>query len=391
MSTLLLLLLSQLARAQEPYAMNDVGGTLTLPKGWESSEWADWSLKAKSPDGVLMRLYLTPFQVEPSEDNARIWAAMYQERLEKEGGGAFQTPKVAVSSLPLASGAVQGARVDLAFTFERQKEGGTLHAAAFPVRGQTLHIETVSLARNETKAREALETMLAGFSLEKGPDPVNTTRVQSESGFAFTPPPGWREPLSKELELVRKVSGTAGESTLDPKRCAVVIRPPATGEADVLFACEMYKHLGIVDEYSFSSVEQELRQEFFGKATTPVAAGTQARFGERLGVLYAPPVAVHPMRLAIAPYDKGVVLLTGLSSQNDAAGLDAAIQASLDSFEFTGPEGGAPIVAMDKRIGYWLKHRPTSPFVLGPAVLLVLGIAAVVALARRRKPDLDPD
>ncbi len=391
MSTLLLLLLSPLAHAQEPYAMNDVGGTLTLPKGWESSEWADWSLKAKSPDGVLMRLYLTPFQVEPSADNGRAWSAMYQERLEKEGGGAFKEPAVEVVSLPLASGPVQGARVDLDFTFERQKEAGTLHAAAFPVRGQTLHIETVSLARNDKRSREALDTMLAGFSLEKGPDPVNTARVESESGFAFTPPPGWRAPLSKELELVRKVSGKVGEETLDPKRCAVVVRPPATGDADVIFACELYKHLGVVDEYSFASVEQELHQEFFGSAAKPVDVATQARFGERLGFLYAPPVAAHPVRLAIAPYDKGVVLLWALSNQVDEAGLDSAVQATLASFEFTGPDGGAPIVALDQRIGYWLKHRPTSPMVLGPAALIVLAIGGAVALSRRRKPELDLD
>lgn len=371
--------------------MNDVGGTLVLPKGWESTEWADWSMKAKSPDGVLMRLYLTDFQVEASPEAGQAWAGMYQERMEGEGGGSFAAPSVSVSSLPLASGAVLGVRVDLGFTFERQKEPGVLHAAAFPVRGQTLHIETVALARNDKKAAEALSAMLAGFTLEKGPDPINTTRVEAESGFAFTPPPGWRAPLQKELELVRKVTNKMGEKTIDPKRCAAVIRPPAVGEPDVIFGCELYQHLGIVDEYSFEGVEKELHQTYFGSAPKPVEPAKQVRFGERLGFLFSPPVAAHPLRLGIAPYDKGVVLLWAMSNQIDEAGLDSAVAATLASWEFTGPDGGEPIIALDKRIGYWLSYRPTSPMVLGPAVLVVAAIGGGIAMARRRKPAVDLD
>lgn len=379
-------LLLPAARAEEPYAMNDIGGSLSLPKGWEMTEWADWSFKAKSPDGVLFRLYLTPFQVPASDEAAREHAITYQERVDKEGGGAFQPARTRVARLRLASGEVEGTRADLDFTFERQGEKGVLHAAAFPVKGQVAHFEVISLARNDKKAEAALDGLLAAFRLEKGPEPVITDRVETASGFAFAPPPGWRAPLPSELEAVRRMAAKVGEQTLDPKRCAVALRPPARGEPDVLFGCELYKHLGIVDEYSFDAIEAELHQEFFGTASKPVEKARQARFGDRLGFLYAPPVAGHPVRMGIAPYDKGVVLLWAMGQHLDDAALDKAVEAALASFQFTGPDGGAPIVAIDKRIAYYLRHRPTSPFVLGPALLLIAAVGGGVALARKKKP-----
>lgn len=378
--------------AEGGYAMNDVGGELTLPSGWEMQEWSDWSFKAKSSDGVVMRLYLTPFQVVPDEAAGRAWAAMYQDRLDDEGAADFAAPTVAVQPVKLADREVQAARVGLGFSFEKQATKGVLHAVAFPGEGQVVHVETIAVARNDARARQGLDALVAGFRLDKRPAELGPARVETEAGFAMTAPEGWRAPLQQELGDTLKVSSKVGENELDPARCVSFLRPPAVGEPDLLFACGMPKHLGIVDEYTFADVEAELNALFFGRSEKPVPAAEKVQVGDRIGFLYKPPVAGMPVRLVIAPYDKGIVVLWGLGRQLDDAGLDAAVQAMLPTMEFTGPEGGVPYVSADARMSYYLSYRPTSPLVLGPAAVLGgLVLVVVVALVRRNKrPVIDP-
>ena len=375
--------------ADGAYAMNDVGGGIILPAGWEMQEWSDWNFKAKTADGVLMRLYLTPFQVQPDEAAARAWAGIYKERLEEEGANDFKDPVLSVQTVKLRDEEVQAARVDLDFNFEKQNTRGVLHAAALVSDGQVVHVETLAAARNDKKAQAALSSLLGGLALTKKPSPAGPARVETPAAFALTAPPGWRTPLLSELSGTRRVSGKVGEAELDPERCVTFIRPPAVGDPDVIFACDYYKHLSVLDEYSFEGVEGEVHEMFFGRAETPVEKATQIQMGDRVGLLYKPPVAGMPVRLAIAPYDKGMVVMWAMANQLDEAGLDAAVQAILPTVEFTGPGGGAPIVALDKRLSYYLSYRPTSPIVLGPAALLVVLVGGGLAIARRRKPKYE--
>lgn len=375
--------------ADGAYAMNDVGGSIILPPGWEMQEWADWSFKAKTADGVLMRLYLTPFQVQPDEAAGRAWAGIYKERLEEEGANDFKEPVVAVQTVALRDGEVQAARVDLDFNFEKQNTRGVLHAAALASEGQVVHVETLAAARNDKKAQAALASLLGGLTLTKKPADTGPSRVESAAAFAMTAPAGWRTPLPSELTGTRRVSGKVGEAELDPERCVTFILPPPVGDPDVIFACDLYKHLGVLDAYSFDGVEAEVHEMFFGRSDTPVEKATQVQVGDRVGLLYKPPVAGMPVRLAIAPYNKGMVVLWGMGNHLDEAALDAAVQAVLPTVEFTGPDGGVPIIALDKRLSYYLSYRPTSPVVLGPAALLVVLAGGGLALARRRKPKYE--
>jgi len=379
------------AADDEGYAMNDVGATLTLPRGWEMQEWSDWNFKAKTSDGVLMRLYLTPFQVEPSPAAATAWAGMFQQELEGEGGADFAPPAVGVADISLQGSTRKAATADLSFTFEKQATKGVLHAVSFPAKGQTVHIETITAARNDKAGSAALSSLLANLHIDQGPLDTGPARVSTDAGFAFSAPEGWRAPLSGELSGTRKVTGRVGESDLKPERCAALIRPPAVGDPDVIFACSLYKHLGIVDAYSFEGVEAEVYQLFFGKADKPVDHAAQVQVGDRLGFLYRPPVAGHAVRLAVAPYDKGVVVMWAMGNHLDDAGIDAAVQAVLPTVEYTDPDGGQPIVALDKRVSYYLSYRPTSPVVLGPAIGLVLLIGGGVLLARKRTPAYHDD
>lgn len=377
---------------EEGYAMNDVGGTLDLPKGWEMQTWSDWDFKAKSPDGIVMRLHLTPFQVQPGPDAAQAWTEMYKERLGHDGGSDFKDVQSEVGTAALETGEVAAVRTSIGFSLDKGETEGIFYAAAFPGEGQVIHVETISAARNARKAAAALDTLLAGFALEKGPAPTEGPRVASDkAGFAFTLPDGWRAPLTKELGAVRGVTGKVGEATLDPDKCAVGIQPQAVGEPHVVFACEMYQHLGVVDEHSFEGVEAEVHQLFFGRAEKPVEPAKRLQMGDRLGFWYEPPVAGQTVRMAVAPYDKGIVLLWGLSHTVDDAGLDAAAQAAAGSLEFTHEGGGQPIVALDKRVAYYLKYRPTSPMVLGPAALLVALIGGLVVLSRKKGNKFEDD
>lgn len=371
---------------EEGYTMNDVGGTLDLPRGWEMQTWADWEFKAKSPDGLLMRLYVTPFQVQPGPDAAQAWAAMYQERLEKEGGAGFTDVQADVGEAALAGDkTVPAVRTSMRFSFEKQRTDGVLYAAALPSKGQVVHIEVITAARNDRKAAAALDTLLAGFEQEKTPEQTVGPRVASEeAGFAFTAPDGWREPLPNELAAVRHITEKVGEKGLDPKTCAVAVRPPATGEPDVIFACELYKHLGPVDEYSFEGVEAEVHELFFGRAETPVEPAEQITTGDRVGFFYKPPVAGHPVRLAISPYDKGLVVMWGMAGQLDEEALDRATRTAAESLEFTHEGGGQPIIALDKRLSYLVKYRPTSPPVIGGALMLLVLVGGVGVVVKKK-------
>ncbi len=377
------------ARADEGddgYAMNDVGGTLHLPRGWEMQTWADWEFKAKSRDGVLMRVYLTAFQVDPDAAAAAAFATSTQERLTKDGGVDFKEVVSEVGEAALMDGkTVPAVRISMQFTFEKQKTGGVVYAAAFTGKGQVIHVETITASRQARKAAAALDALLAGFQLDKLPEQTEGPRVASEdAGFAFTAPQGWRAPVTAELGAVRAITAKVGEEKLDPKLCAVAIHPVAVGDPDVIFACEVYAFPGPVDDYSFEGEEAELHDRYFGRSDKPVDPAEKLTMGDRLGFLYTPPVAGHPVRLALAPYDKGMVQLWGMGGTMDDAALDEAVRAAAGSTEYTHEGGGQPIIAMDKRVSYYLKYRPTSPLVLGPAALLVLLVGGGVAMGRKK-------
>ena len=73
-----------------------------------------------------------------------------------------------------------------------------------------------------------------------------------------------------------------------------------------------------------------------------------------------------------------------MAAGDDATVLDTALMALLPGVRFTGPGGGQPIIGLDKRVGYFLTYRTTSPFVVGPFILLIGVVGFVVVSSRRR-------
>lgn len=375
------------ARAQGAagFEMNDLGGTVTLPKGYASELWTDAELKAKHPQGRIFKLWMHPWQVDVDEDASKAWADRVKVGLEAEGVKEVGLTKREVVEI--------GGRKTAWMAYELSTKGGrgVAYAAAFTGEGSTVFLRIVAAKRGARQAEADLRATLEGLALGEGPLATGTGAVESAAGFKAQLPEGWRVPLRDEMDLVRKVTAKVGEEGLSPDDCWVGVRPPPTGEPDVIFACRSQYYVGPLDEHSFDGVEAEVHERWFGRSEKPVPIAGKVDVGDRIGLYYMPPVAAHPVRLALAPFDGGMMVMWGLAGQLDESGLDKAMNDVLPTVAFTGPDGGAPIIGADKRVAYYLKYRPTSPLVLGPAFALLALVGGGVMLSRRRTTDLDDD
>ncbi len=381
------LLAAPIARAEsaEGYRMNDLGGTVKLPAGYENDLWADWELKSKSSRGVLFKLWLSEYQVPVNADSLAAWAAHYKEELEDEGVSQVQIARTEMND--------RGGRRTGMVTLSLQIAGGAgvAYYAFFEGAGHTVHLRTVSAASSTRAAEADLDAILAQMQLDGGPLSGGDGTVSTAAGFQATLPEGWRLPVGKEIEPIRKITAKMGEAELAEDRCWTALHPNAAAEPDLLFACKTGLQVGPLDEYSFDAVEAEVHARYFGRAETPVAAAKPVPVGDRTGLLYSPPVAGQPVKLALAPYAASMMQLWGRAGALDEAGLEAAVTQTLAATRFTGDDGGKPIIGFDSWVGYYLKHRPTSPLVLGPGLLLVGLVGGGAALSRRKRPDADLD
>jgi len=374
------LLFSLVAQAQ-PYAMNDVAGTLHLPKAWKAKEWSNWDFEAKSGDeAILMRLWLTEYQVPITRGSAKVWGPDYIARLKKMGGVDATISGVKLRDI----GGRPTAITTVDFTFGGKKGGsGFSQVAAFGGEGQTIHIRVVSNGRNAERAKKALRFILKQFELDKGPAATAGTAVEAEAGFAATLPDGWRPPLPKEAVLLKGYTDQLWSSKTGTDGCWLGIRPPAIGEPDLIFACKRYWNGSPLDEHSFDAVAAELKTFFFRGAGADLPDPEMVQVGDRVGVYFRPKDGQNALRLLAAPYDQGLMVMWGRAGVLDGKGMDVAMKAIAPTIAFTGPNGGQPVIRVDKKVSYYLAHRPTSPVVVGPVVLIVVVIGLVVA--RKRK------
>jgi hypothetical protein len=370
---------------EEGFRMNDVAGTAYLPEGYKSESWADWELKAKSSKGVLFKLWLTPYEHSVTDDVVEAFAETYKAQLESEGIKGVQM----VSSEIQERGGRRVGMVELSLKVSGGK--GVAYYAFAPSQGQTVHLRTITGSRQARHAKADLDSLLNTLKLDLEGLATDTCAVSTAGGFGATLPAGWRIPVGKELDPVREITGKVGEAELSDDQCWSAIRPVVGQVPDVMFACRMALHIGPLDEYSLSGIEAELNDKFFGRAATPVDAGTAVDVGDRMGIYFKPPVAGGPVRLALAPFEGSMMQMWALGSTLDADTLDTDVQSALATTTFTGPDSGAPIIGFDKRVAHYLKYRPTSPLVLGPGLLLLGLIGGGVTAARRRKPSYEVD
>ena len=374
------------AQAADCWRMETLGGCVHLPRGLNPTEggWADDVLSAKTDDGVVFKLWLTPFQQPITEAALAAWAPKQEEILANKG----------LTGVKLANAEIKeiGGRKTGVSTYDFHIKGsgrGGATVASFTGAGHVVHVRVLSNGRRRSAALRTLDFVLEKMELDGGPLELETGRVEVDAGFATTLPEGWRRPVQPEMGAVRKITPKLGEEKLAKDSCWVAVHPVPAAEPGLIFACQVYHHIGVLDAHSFDTEEEAVRARFFGASASEVPPAAQAEVGDRMGFHFRPPT---PLRLGLAPYAGGMVATWGVAGGLDEMALDAAMTAVLQSTEFTGAEGGQPIIGLDKRVGYYLKHRPTSPVVIGPVLLFFAFIGGVVAISRKRsaaKWDLD--
>jgi hypothetical protein len=366
--------------AQGGYLMNDVGAWIYLPPGLEpdAGGWSDTAFSAKTGDGgVELRLWLTDFQVPITMDSMQVWGKDYLTRVEDLGGKNAKITSAAVHDW----GDKKGGEVAVEFDFKENIKGYAYHAI-LQSNAQMIHIRTLAAGRNGPHARELLEKVATGLKRVKEPAPELRGELTSKAGFTVTVPEGWRAPIGPEVDKVLRRAESVGIDDIGEERCATAIVPPPAGELDVLLACRQKYFIGPVDEHSWKAEENGLYELYhFEEAKIPHAE--QVQVGDRLGFAYKAREGEKPMRLVVAPYDEGLLLLWGIAGSMDATHLDETMKATMASVKFTGPNGGQPVITLGNRLTYWVKHRPFSPQVLIPAFLAVVGLVALFIAGRR--------
>ena len=367
--------------AQGGYMMNDVGAWIYMPPGLEpdAGGWSDTGFSAKTADGgVELKLWLTEFQVPITMDSMQAWGKDYLTRVDDLGG-----KNAKITSAQLRDwGDKKGGEVDVEFDLKENVKGYAYHAI-IQSNAQMIHIRSLGAGRNAPRAKQLLEQVATSLKRVKEPAPEQTGTLTSSAGFSVTLPEGWRAPIAgPETDKVLRRAESVGIDDISDARCATAIVPPPHSELDVFLACKQKYFIGPVDEYSWKSEEKKLYDLFhFEEAKIPPAEKVQV--GDRLGFAYKAREGEKPMRLVVAPYEGGLLLLWGIAGSMDAAHLDETMKSATASVKFTGPNGGHQRITLGDRLNYWVKYRPFSPQVLIPSFLAIVGLVALVIAGKR--------
>lgn len=370
----------------ETYALADAGVTLDLPGGWEMTRWSDWDFKGRSPDGgVALELWTTPWQVPPTMDAAKGFAALHRGKLDEMRAEDVQMKRASAENV----GGRDVARVDLAFAFEKKGPKGVAYAASFPVEGKVVHVLTLAAAPNAAKAERALETVLQRLTVQKAPPDLDALAgaLKTDLGFAATLPPGWRAPLPAERDGVADAVGSVGPK--DPAACATAVKPLPAGNADVMLLCREAWALGIVSEPSFRDEEKLLKDRLFGKAADKLAPADPIVTKDRTGFLLRPIVPDRDLRMAVVPYDRGTVVGWAAGPEGEAAYLEEALRATVTGLAYEGPDGGVPQHDVGATVVHTLTYDPFHPGVLlcGGAAIATMGGLLWIALRPKKKVE----
>ncbi|MCB9760533.1 MAG: hypothetical protein H6739_11895 [Alphaproteobacteria bacterium] len=390
LSLLCLLTLAGPALAQDDESelyMADMGVTAVLPDGWTVPRWSDWDLDAVDrAKTVQVHVEYTHLQVSPSPEAAKVWVGMAADRLRDQGHERVEmasTEVVEIDGRPTAE-------FELTYRYKGDQDA-VYYQRSFNVDSRTVHLSATAVRRNARRAEEALATWDDTLQIEKPPQDLSALpqEVASEAGFASLLPPGWRAPLNGELGVVRQVAADAGQGSLDKEKCWWGMHPYPDGEAAVLLACSYSLYTGVVDEHSWTGMEQQMRDHFFKGVEVPAAERVATGADQRFSFLYTlPDVGDRAVRMAATPYDRGHVLTYAIGKTGDTGTLDGAIRAVLVSTTFDDPEGGKhPIGALQWMEYYWT-YRKTSPVVWGP-ILLLVGFFGFIIMKARSKPSYD--
>ncbi len=377
------------AAQDEPYYMADVQATVNLPRGWKMLRWSDWDFKAESRDAaVRMRLFYTQMQVPPTVEAAKAWATLHVQHLKEQGAGDVQATNVgvaAVKGMPVAE-------MDLSFHFNGDGPKGFYRAMAIPGAGKVIHVATFSLARREGQARKALDYIVENLDIAKPAEPLDALagKASSPAGFEVSLPDGWRGYAPSETALVNTLVSKTGQGKIDPERCWVAVKPVPIGDPDLMVFCGVAWFLEPIDDYSFKAIEKQVHDKFFGTSPMPVDPAEKIALPGRTAFLYSPSSPEAAIRMAVTPYDKGIMVGWGLAQKDHESELDAAFRSVLIGTRYTGPNNGVQKIAFAQWISYIVQYRSTDPLVIGPILLfMACFIFLLFKLGARKPPNYD--
>jgi hypothetical protein len=365
----------------EKYLLGDLGVKVDLPKGWEPTLWADWELKADSPDrAVALYAWSTAGQTVPAEADLPHYAAHFEEQMGKYGLGntkATETKLVDMGGTPVV-------RATLGFTLQGGK--GTMYAASYAIENNLFHIGVIAANPNAKKASKAFEDILGKLEFRKPPLPVDDGGIVESQGIKVDLPAGWRKPTDYELEeAVVSVANTLPVNNLDG--CNFAFHPRGPMPPAILVTCQGGFYMGIVDEFTFADKDRILKPVLFGEAPVPPAEQIQA--SDRTAFLYTAELQGKPLIMAVAPYDQGIARMW-VTGGEDAEFLKASAREAMKGTSFSGEHPAGP----EERLGYWLMYRTTSPQTLGglcgccclaTGVLVVVGV--IVMRPKKKKEE----
>jgi hypothetical protein len=342
--------------------------------------WSDWDFKATSKDSVLLYAWSTPFQMDVIESDLAAWAKVHLAKAKEEGSS-----EATVTSTTLGTVGESGsAQVQLEM---KTADGATLvmQGVTLPVRGQMLHLATVSSAKRASKAKSGLELTVSKLDIKTPAETLTWGGSFSADVSTTTLGDNWRKPLKSEMIAVAKTA----KSLMIPKLigCWTAIHPVAGAQPDLMVTCQDKKMVGVIDAYTFSDVEEDLRVSWFGKKGTAEAESLELGEG-RMGMSFAAEIGGQELHIVGVPNEAGVAKTIVVGSGVGSLDLNQEARTVASASQVTAP---APMEFRDAAL-YYINYRPFHPFVIGPVViaLVILGlILSLIVIGVRRQPSYD--
>jgi hypothetical protein len=342
--------------------------------------WSDWDFKATSKDNVLIYAWSTPFQMEVTEGDLDGWASVHVAKAKEEGSAEAKVTSKTVSEV--AGNPSASIHVEMA------TESGTklvMEGVSLPLKGKMLHIATIAASNRSKSAQKALNSAISDLDIKSPAAELEWGGAVSAEVSSATLSEGWRKPLKSEMIVVAKMAKSLTIPNL--MGCWTAIHPVAGGTPDVMITCQEKKTVGIVDEYTLSDVEADLKTAWFGKTTE--ASGEALHLDDgRVGLLFASTIAGQNIHIMGVPNGSGLAKTIVASKGTSGLDVPQEIRMVANSSVVTPPP---PVEFRDTAI-YYLSYRPFHPFVLGPILLalVVFGlIIALIVVGARRQPSYD--
>ena len=363
------------------YAMDELGITLTLPKGWtpERGSWSDGSLRARSLDNRF-RLYVwgDAIQVGIDADDAEAWGTVHRTKAVEQKGSDIEI----LSARVVEVGGRDTARLSLRFDFAGDLEG-VMEGATFTTAGHTVHYAVVAASSRAVLVPEVLDGMLEATEVRSPPAELAWGAQVSGEGVTSTLPDDWRLPLESEATPVRARLRLLGLEDVGPE-CWTAISPLAARPPKVMVGCPLPHRVGVLDSYSAEAVEADLRALFFADAE--VAPAETLDLGDRLGLLWQVSPRGESLAVAAVPFEGGLVHVQAFGGAGKVDDVVAAVRTVAEEGTFTGDHP----VSSPEWVAYYVSYRPLVPAGLAFLGLLVLGLG--IWLVRKQgaaNPDLD--